>query len=141
MNDLDVLASVDAAQASSQIEPRTARPAREPARQRKHPREQDLGRRRLAHKRRKKGKGGQGKRTRQQLQKDVERRAATLPQDIIRVIPWKQWLVLRDLSEATGRRLAKAGRIKVTSLSARRIGVRTDHDREYLDSCLREVTS
>jgi hypothetical protein len=42
--------------------------------------------------------------------------------------------VLRGFSTATGRRLVAAGRVKVTRLSERRIGIRSDHDQEYLDS-------
>jgi hypothetical protein len=45
---------------------------------------------------------------------------------------------MRGISVATGRRLAAAGKIKITHLSERIIGVRSDHDQEYLDSCLRD---
>jgi hypothetical protein len=44
---------------------------------------------------------------------------------------------MRGISVSTGQRLADAGKVKVTYLSPRRKGVREDHDREYLDSCLR----
>ena len=54
------------------------------------------------------------------------------------VFPFVTWCAMRGISVATGRRLAATGRIKLTQLSARRIGVRSDHDREYLDSCLRD---
>ena len=56
---------------------------------------------------------------------------------IPRVIPWLQWVELRGLSLSTAGRLERAGKVKVTHLSPRRKGVREDHDREYLDSCLR----
>jgi hypothetical protein len=56
---------------------------------------------------------------------------------IPRVIPWLQWVELRGLSLSTAERLERAGKIKTTRLSPRRKGVREDHDREYLDSCLR----
>jgi predicted site-specific integrase-resolvase len=46
-----------------------------------------------------------------------------------------EWCKLRKVSKATARRLNKAGRLKFTKLSERRIGVRSDHDLEYLDSC------
>jgi hypothetical protein len=56
---------------------------------------------------------------------------------VIRVIPWLEWCELRGLSLSTAERLMRAGKVKVTFLSERRKGVRTDHDQEYLDSCLR----
>jgi hypothetical protein len=34
--------------------------------------------------------------------------------------------------------IAKAGKLKTVQLSECRVGVRSDHDREYLDACLRE---
>jgi hypothetical protein len=54
-----------------------------------------------------------------------------------RVIPWLEWVKLRGISLSTAERLQRAGKVKVTYLSARRKGVREDHDREYLDSCAR----
>jgi hypothetical protein len=74
-------------------------------------------------------------------ERQLERKAAleTSPRftGVIRVIPWLEWCELRGLSLSTAERLARAGKVKVTHLSARRKGVRTDHDQEYLDSCLR----
>jgi hypothetical protein len=54
-----------------------------------------------------------------------------------RVIPWLEWVKLRGISPSTAERLRRAGKVKVTQLSPRRIGVREDHDQEYLDSCAR----
>jgi hypothetical protein len=54
------------------------------------------------------------------------------------VYPFLDWCRMRGISVATGRRLVADGRVKVTQLSERRIGVRSDHDQEYLDSCLRD---
>jgi len=54
------------------------------------------------------------------------------------VYPFLEWCRMRGLSVPTGRRLAAAGKVKITQLSERRIGVRSDHDQEYLDSCLRD---
>jgi predicted site-specific integrase-resolvase len=54
------------------------------------------------------------------------------------VFPFLEWCQMRGISPATGRRLIAAGKVKVTQLSTRRIGVRSDHDREYLDACLRD---
>jgi len=67
------------------------------------------------------------------------KRDTTIPDKppLLRVIPFSDWCKLRGFSEATGRRIIKSGRVKITDLSARRIGIREDHDREYLDSCVR----
>jgi hypothetical protein len=74
-------------------------------------------------------------------ERQLERKAAleTSPRfaGVIRVIPWLEWCELRGLSLSTAERLARAGKVRVTYLSERRKGVRTDHDQEYLDSCLR----
>jgi hypothetical protein len=56
-----------------------------------------------------------------------------------RVIPFLEWCRLRGISASTGRRLIRAGKVKITDLSPRRIGVREDHDQEYLDSCARSA--
>jgi hypothetical protein len=73
--------------------------------------------------------------------RELERKAAleTSPRfaGVIRVIPWLEWCALRGLSLSTAERLMRAGKVKVTFLSERRKGVRTDHDAEFLDSCLR----
>jgi hypothetical protein len=50
------------------------------------------------------------------------------------IMSFSEWCVLRGFSVSTGRRLIAAGRVKVTYLSDRRIGIRSDHDLEYLDS-------
>jgi predicted site-specific integrase-resolvase len=57
----------------------------------------------------------------------------------IYVIPFpREWASIRGVSVATALRLAKAGKVKVTHMSERKRGVRSDHDQEYLDSCLRD---
>jgi len=70
--------------------------------------------------------------------REQERRAhqrrQSLTQPVV-VYTFKQWCELRGFSIATGRRLVAAGKVKVTRLSERRIGIRSDHDQEYLDSC------
>jgi predicted site-specific integrase-resolvase len=48
----------------------------------------------------------------------------------------REWCQMRGISKATARRLHLAGKLKLTRLSERRVGVRSDHDREYLDACL-----
>ena len=52
------------------------------------------------------------------------------------VYPLNEWSMLRGISVPQARRLIADGRVKVTHLSERRIGIRSDHDLEYLDSCL-----
>jgi hypothetical protein len=54
------------------------------------------------------------------------------------VYPLRDWCRMRGVSIATARRLAEAGRVKLTQLSTRRLGVRSDHDLEYLNICLRD---
>ena len=54
------------------------------------------------------------------------------------VYPFEEWCTLRGFSIPTGRRLIAAGRVRVTYLSDRRIGIRSDHDLEYLNSCERD---
>ena len=72
------------------------------------------------------------------LTKERERRAQHRAQSSALVVhPFKEWCVLRGLSEANARRLIACGRLKATHLSERRIGIRSDHDQEYLDSCAR----
>jgi hypothetical protein len=62
------------------------------------------------------------------------RRGHAVQQPLV-VYPFVQWCKIRGFSRSTGQRLIAAGRVKVTRLSERRIGIRSDHDQEYLDSC------
>jgi hypothetical protein len=54
------------------------------------------------------------------------------------IIPFREWCKLRNITPATGRRYAAEGKVKLTRLSLRKMGVRADHDREFLDRCLAE---
>lgn len=54
-----------------------------------------------------------------------------------RVIPFKEWCALNSISQATGRRLIAAGKVRVTRLSERRIGIREDHNAEFQDGAAR----
>jgi hypothetical protein len=56
---------------------------------------------------------------------------------LYRVIPFLEWCELNGFSRATGQRLIRTGRVKVTRLSQRRIGIREDHNAEFQDSCIR----
>ena len=51
------------------------------------------------------------------------------------VYSFLDWCAMRGFSVSTGRRLINSGRVKITRLSERRIGIRSDHDLEYLNSC------
>jgi predicted site-specific integrase-resolvase len=55
-----------------------------------------------------------------------------------RVIPIQEWCEYRGISYYTARRLRMAGKLKITQISPGRIGVREDHDAEYLASCAAE---
>jgi hypothetical protein len=46
-----------------------------------------------------------------------------------------EWCKMRHVSRTTAWRLNKSGRLKITKLSDRLVGVRSDHDAEYLASC------
>jgi hypothetical protein len=76
-------------------------------------------------------------RERAEIQQGMIERAQARGGLIVR--PFLDWCALRGISVATGRRLAKAGKVRLTQLSQRRVGVRDDHDQEYLDSCLRSA--
>jgi hypothetical protein len=66
-----------------------------------------------------------------------ERPARTAPQPL-RVLSFKQFCELGGFSPRTGRRLIGSGDgPKITQLSERRIGVREDHFREWLDKRVR----
>jgi predicted site-specific integrase-resolvase len=69
--------------------------------------------------------------------REAERRQRQREHPILRVIPFIEWCELRGISPSTGRRLVHTGKVKITQLSVRRIGVREDHDQQYLDSCAR----
>jgi hypothetical protein len=70
------------------------------------------------------------------------------PQSLLReqhqpviVYPFRQWCAMRGVSISTGRRLAAAGKIRLTRLSERVLGVRSDDDLAYLNSCQERVTT
>src|SRR5262245_23997352 len=68
----------------------------------------------------------------------ARQRAQAAQDGALVVYPFEEWCILRSLSKPQGRRVIESGRVKVTQLSERRFGIRSDHDREYLDSCLRD---
>jgi predicted site-specific integrase-resolvase len=52
-----------------------------------------------------------------------------------RILSFKAWCELNSISEATGRRLIKAGKVRVTRLSERRIGIGEDDNAAYQGAC------
>jgi hypothetical protein len=54
---------------------------------------------------------------RRQRQRETFRRTSQ------RILSFKDWCRLNSISEATGRRLIRAGKVRITRLSERRIGI------------------
>jgi hypothetical protein len=75
------------------------------------------------------------RRARKARRERMRRLAANPPPHLIFVVPFLDWCEAKGISESTGRRLIRKGKVKITHLSARRIGVRSDHDLEYLEAC------
>jgi predicted site-specific integrase-resolvase len=44
---------------------------------------------------------------------------------------FKDWCILNSISESTGRRLVRAGRVRIIRLSERRIGIGEDDNADY----------
>jgi hypothetical protein len=73
------------------------------------------------------------------MPKSSGRRKQALRESVI-VCPFKEFCAKRSFSVVTGCRLIAAGKIKVTQLLPRPVGIREGHAREYLDACLRRVS-
>ena len=54
-----------------------------------------------------------------------------------RILSFKDWCALNNISEATGRRIIRAGKVRVTRLSERRIGIGEDDNADYQARCAR----
>jgi predicted DNA-binding transcriptional regulator AlpA len=54
-----------------------------------------------------------------------------------RILSFRQWCEINGISASTGRRLIAAGKVKVTQLSPRRIGIGEDDNADFQASCLR----
>jgi predicted site-specific integrase-resolvase len=54
-----------------------------------------------------------------------------------RILSFKYWCALNNISEATGRRIIRAGKVRVTQLSDRRIGIGEDDNADYQTRCAR----
>jgi hypothetical protein len=54
-----------------------------------------------------------------------------------RILSFKHWCELNNISQATGRRLIRAGKVRVSQLSDRRIGIAEDDNADYQARCPR----
>jgi predicted site-specific integrase-resolvase len=54
-----------------------------------------------------------------------------------RILTFKQWCALNAFSESTGRRIIRAGKVRVVRLSERRIGIGELDNAEYQAACAR----
>jgi hypothetical protein len=52
-----------------------------------------------------------------------------------RILTFKAWIELNGISESTGRRLIRAGKVKVTRLSERRIGISESANADFQAAC------
>jgi hypothetical protein len=59
------------------------------------------------------------------------------PRKSQRILSFKDWCRLNSISESTGRRIIAAGKVRVTQLSERRIGVGEDDNAEFQARCAR----
>jgi hypothetical protein len=59
------------------------------------------------------------------------------PRKSQRILSFKEWCRLNSISESTGRRIIAAGKVRVTQLSERRIGVGEDDNAEFQARCAR----
>jgi predicted site-specific integrase-resolvase len=54
-----------------------------------------------------------------------------------RILSFKDWCRLNSISESTGRRIIAAGKVRVTQLSERRIGVGEEDNADFQARCAR----
>jgi hypothetical protein len=54
-----------------------------------------------------------------------------------RILSFKQWCALNGFSESTGRRIIAAGKVRVTQLSERRIGIGEEDNADFQAACAR----
>jgi hypothetical protein len=72
--------------------------------------------------------------------REVERRARQRQQShrtSQRILSFKDWCRLNGFSQSTGRRIIAAGKVRVTQLSERRIGIGEDDNAAYQAACAR----
>jgi predicted site-specific integrase-resolvase len=54
-----------------------------------------------------------------------------------RILSFKDWCALNSISEATDRRIIRAGNVRVTQLSERRIGIGENDNADFQARCAR----
>jgi predicted site-specific integrase-resolvase len=54
-----------------------------------------------------------------------------------RILTFKQWCALNGFSESTGRRIIRAGKVRVVQLSERRIGIGELDNADFQAACVR----
>ena len=54
-----------------------------------------------------------------------------------RILSFRDWCRLNSISESTGRRIIAAGKVRVTQLSERRIGVGEEDNADFQARCTR----
>jgi hypothetical protein len=54
-----------------------------------------------------------------------------------RILSFKAWCALNGFSESTGRRIIAAGKVRVTQLSERRIGIGELDNADFQAACVR----
>jgi hypothetical protein len=54
-----------------------------------------------------------------------------------RILSFKDWCRLNTISQSTGRRIIAAGKVRVTQLSERRIGISESANADYQAACVR----
>jgi len=59
------------------------------------------------------------------------------PRKSQRILSFKDWCRLNSISESTGRRIIAAGKVRVTQLSERRIGVGEEDNADFQARCAR----
>jgi predicted site-specific integrase-resolvase len=68
---------------------------------------------------------------------EAERRERQRRRTSQRILSFKQWCQLNGFSESTGRRVIRAGKIRVIQLSERRIGIGEDDNADFQAACTR----
>jgi hypothetical protein len=66
-----------------------------------------------------------------------KRQRSESPRKSQRILSFKAWCALNNFSEATGRRIIRAGKVRVIQLSERRIGIGEDDNADFQDRCAR----
>ena len=74
---------------------------------------------------------------RRQRQREESQQRETSHRTSQRILSFKQWCQLNSISESTGRRIIRAGKVRVVQLSPRRIGIGEDDNAAFQAACAR----